>query len=137
MDSALNQVVSVAGGRVRARASTWCDTEQTNRVDFQPGEVVDIAKHEAPLLVDTAGTTKDGLYSMDADEHSMLLDVARAATAWETSQLQNPDERTSRSYSLLFGTEELAGPSGGGRAEESTSHSASGAAFGPCPRVTS
>ena len=43
----------------------------------------------------------------------------------------------SRSYSLLFGTEELAGPSGGGRAEESTSHSASGAAFGPCPRVTS
>ena len=27
--------------------------------------------------------------------------------------------------------------SGGGRAEESTSHSASGAAFGPCPRVTS
>ena len=43
----------------------------------------------------------------------------------------------SRSYSLLFGTEELTGPSGGGRAEESTSHSASGAAFGPCPRVTS
>ena len=28
-------------------------------------------------MVDTAGTTKDGLYSMDADEHSMLLDVAR------------------------------------------------------------
>ena len=41
----------------------------------------------------------------------------------------------SRSYSLLFGTEGLTGPSGGGRAEESTSHSASGAAFGPCPRV--
>ena len=43
---------------------------------FSRGGVVDVAKHEAPLIVDTAGTTKDGLYSMDADEHSMLLDVA-------------------------------------------------------------
>ena len=48
-----------------------------NRVDFQPGELTDIAKDEAPLLLDTAEMTKDGLYSMDADEHSMLLDVAR------------------------------------------------------------
>ena len=77
VDSVLNQVLSVAGGRVRARASAWCETEQTNRVDFQPGGVVDIAKHEAPLLVDTAGTTEDMLYLMEADEHLMLLDVAR------------------------------------------------------------
>ena len=76
VDSVLNQVLSVAGGRVRARASARCDTEQTKRADFQPGEAVDIAKHEAPLIVDAAGTTKEGLYSMDADEHSMLLDVA-------------------------------------------------------------
>ena len=40
------------------------------------GEVADIAKHETPLIVDTAGTTKKGLYSMGADENSMLLDVA-------------------------------------------------------------
>ena len=77
LGSALDQVSSIAGGRVRARGSTRRDTEAANRVDFQPGEVIDIAKHGAPLLFDTAETTKDGLYSMDADEYSMLLDVAR------------------------------------------------------------
>ena len=63
------------------------------------------------------------------DESMPLLSMMRKGHKRRTG--------ASRSYSLLFGTEELAGPSGGGRAEESTSHSASGAAFGPCPRVTS
>ena len=77
MDSVLNQVVSVAGGRVKARASILCGTEQTNRVAFQPCEVTDIAKHVAPLLVDSPDMTEDGLYSMEADEHSMMMDIAR------------------------------------------------------------
>ena len=65
--SALNQVSSVAGGRVRARDSTRCDTESANCAGFQPGEVAGVAKkNEALLLVDTAEMTKEGLYSMDA-----------------------------------------------------------------------
>ena len=67
---------SIISGRVRARDSARCDTEATNRVDFQPGELIDIARDEAPLLVDTAEVMKEGLYPMDADEYSMLLDVA-------------------------------------------------------------
>ena len=60
---------------MRARASAPCDTEQANQVAFQPGEVVVIPKHEAPLIVDTASTTTDGFYSIDADEHLTLLEA--------------------------------------------------------------
>ena len=67
---------SIISGRVRAHDSARCDTEATNRVDFQPRELTDIARDEAPLLVDTAEVMKEGLYPMDADEYSMLLDVA-------------------------------------------------------------
>ena len=74
--SAINQVTNVGSGRVRARGSVRCDTEATNRVDFLPGELTDIAKDEAPLLVDTAEITKEGLYSMDAVEYSMMVDAA-------------------------------------------------------------
>ena len=42
-----------------------CDTQQPGRVDFLPGEVIDVAKHVAPMLVDTASETNDGLYSME------------------------------------------------------------------------
>ena len=45
--------------------------------------------------------------------------------------------RRSRSYSLLFWDRGVRRALGGGRAEERTSHSALGAAFGPCPRVPS
>ena len=69
-------MTSIASGRVRVRDSARCDTEVTNRVDFLPGELTDIAKDVAPLLVDTAEMTKEGLYSMDADKCSMLVDVA-------------------------------------------------------------
>ena len=57
--SALSRVSSVAGGRVRARDSARCDAESTNCADFQPGEVVDLEKNEAPLLVDTAEETEE------------------------------------------------------------------------------
>ena len=69
-------MTSVVDGRVRARGSTRCDTEATNRINFWPGEAVDIAKHEPPLLVDTAELTGDGSYAMDADEYLTLIDVA-------------------------------------------------------------
>ena len=78
VDSALNQVVSVEGGRMKARASVMCNTERTSSMDFQPGEVADVMKHVVPILVDSAGVTVDGLYSMEADEHAMLMDVVRA-----------------------------------------------------------
>ena len=78
IDSALNQVVSVEGGRMKARASARCDTERTSSVVFQPGEVADVEKHVVPILVDSADVTTDGLYSMEADEHAMLVDVAKA-----------------------------------------------------------
>ena len=65
VNSALNQVVSAEGGRVKARASILCNTERTNSIDFQPGEVADVTKHVAPILVDSAGVAEDGLYSMD------------------------------------------------------------------------
>ena len=63
---------------MKARASVMCNTERTSSIDFQPGEVADVMKHVAPILVDSAGVTEDGLYSMEADEHAMLLDVERA-----------------------------------------------------------
>ena len=69
-------MIGIGSGRVRARGSVRCDTEATNRVDFLPGELTDIAKDEAPLLVDTAEITKEGLYSMDAVEYSMMVDAA-------------------------------------------------------------
>ena len=70
-------MTSIGSGRVRARDdSVRCDTEATNRVDFLPGELTVIAKDEAPLLVDTAEITKEGLYSMDTVEYSMMVDVA-------------------------------------------------------------
>ena len=72
-----NQASSIGSGRVRARGSVRCDTEATNRVDFLPGELADIAMDEAPLLIDTPGITKEGLYSLDSVEYSMLVDVAR------------------------------------------------------------
>ena len=99
LGSALDQVSSIAGGRVRARGSTRRDTEAANRVDFQPGEVIDIAKHGAPLLFDTAETTKDGLYSMDADEYSMLLDVARDRDSSGGEPAASNSRRTDRSGS--------------------------------------
>ena len=77
VDSVLNQVVSADGGRVKARVSILCDVQQPGRVDFLPGEVVDVTRHVAPMLVDSASETDDGLYSMEADEHSMILEVAR------------------------------------------------------------
>ena len=39
VDSALNQEVSVEGGRMKARASVRCDTERTSSVVFQPGDL--------------------------------------------------------------------------------------------------
>ena len=96
--SALNQVPSIVSGWVRARDSTRCDTEATNRVDFQPGEITDIAKDEAPLLVDTAEMTKEGLYSMDADKYSMLLDVACDRDSSSDESASN-SRRTDRSDS--------------------------------------
>ena len=76
VDSAIHRVTSVVDGRVRARGSTRCDTEATNRINFWPGEAVDIAKHEAPLLVDTAELAGDGSYAMDADEPAQMAYVA-------------------------------------------------------------
>ena len=67
VDSALNQVVSVEGGRMKARASVLCDTERTDSVVFQPGEVADVMKHVVPILVDSADVAVDGLYSIEAD----------------------------------------------------------------------
>ena len=68
-------MTSIGNGRVRARGSVRCDTEETNRVDFLSGELIGIAKDAAPLLVDTAEVTKEGLYSMDVVEYSMMMDV--------------------------------------------------------------
>ena len=48
---------------MKARASVMCNTERTSSIDFQPGEVADVMKHVAPILVDSAGVTEDGLYS--------------------------------------------------------------------------
>ena len=42
-----------------------------------PGKLVEIAKDAAPLVVDTATTTEDGLYSIDPVEHAILEDVVR------------------------------------------------------------
>ena len=86
--SALNQVIGIGSGRVRARDSVRCDTEATNRVDFLPGELTDIAMDEAPLLIGTAEITKEGLYSLDSVEYSMLVDVARDSG----SSGEEPDE---------------------------------------------
>ena len=69
-----------------------------NRVDFQPGELTDIAKDEVPLLVDTAEMTKEGLYSMDEDEYSVLLDVACDPDS-PSDELASNSRRTGRSGS--------------------------------------
>ena len=75
---------------MRARDSTRCYTEATNRIDFRPGTVTDIATDVAPLLVDSAEAAAEGLYSMDADEYSMLMDAAHV-------QCSGSDEPTSNS----------------------------------------
>ena len=69
-------MIGIGSGRVRARGSVRCDTEATNRVDFLPGERIDIAMDEAPLLAGTVEVTKEGRCAMDAVEYSMMVDVA-------------------------------------------------------------
>ena len=75
----------MGSGMVRARGSVRCDTEATNRVAFLPGELTDIAMDEAPLLIDTAEITKEGLYSLDSVEYSVLEDVARYSDSTDMS----------------------------------------------------
>ena len=97
--------------------------EQTNRVAFQPGEVVDIVKHVAPLLVDSAGMTEDGLYSMEADENSMMLDVARGCGS-SGDEPAPKSRRTDRSGS---GSASASPPPSGATSSPSTSTTASDA----------
>ena len=47
------------------------------RVEFVPGELIDIATNEAPLLIDTAMVTEARLCSLDPVEHTMLEDDVR------------------------------------------------------------
>ena len=97
---------------MRARDSARCDTEPANCVDFQPGEVVDIEKNEAPLLVDTAEVTKEGLYSMDADEYSMFPDVACHLDSSSDESVSN-SRRTDRRGSDPAGAMDGAGDARG------------------------
>ena len=72
-----HRVCSFGSGRVGAHGSARCTTETTGQLEFKPGELVDIATNEAPLLVDTAAVTVEGLYSLDPVEHAMLEGVVR------------------------------------------------------------
>jgi hypothetical protein len=99
--SALSRVSSVAGGRVRARDSARCDTEPTNCVDFQPGEVVDLEKNEAPLLVDTAEETKRDCIRWTRTSTRCCQTSRVISTARVMSQSRIPDERTGEAVSQL------------------------------------
>ena len=55
---------SAGCGSVGARGSTRCETETTGRIEFMPGELIDIVTNEALLLVNTATVTEEGLYSL-------------------------------------------------------------------------
>ena len=60
--------------------STRCETATTGQIGFVPGELIDIATNEAPLMIDTATVTEEGLYSLGLVEHAMHL-VAGAGGA--------------------------------------------------------
>ena len=58
---------------------------------FVPGELVEIEKDVSPLVVDTATTTGDGLYSVDLLEHAVLEGVVRDLEA--RNGTENPNSR--------------------------------------------
>ena len=76
-DSTLLCVCSVRSGIICARDSARCETETTGRIEFMPGDLVDISTNEAPLIVDTATVTEEGLYALDPVEYAMLEGVVR------------------------------------------------------------
>jgi len=82
-------VCSFGSGRVGAHGSARCTTETTGQLEFKPGELVDIATNEAPLLVDTATVTVEGLYSLDPVEHAMLEDIVRDLDGRGETPVQN------------------------------------------------
>ena len=75
--SAPLRVRSIRSGSADARCSARCAAETPGSVQFLPGEIVEIAKDVAPLVVATAATTVGGLYAVDPVEHAMLEEVVR------------------------------------------------------------
>ena len=67
----LVRVCSASSGSVGARGSTRCEAATTGQIGFVPGELIDVAMNAAPLLIDTATVTEEGLYSLDSEEHAM------------------------------------------------------------------
>jgi hypothetical protein len=76
--------------------------QQPGRVNFLPGEVVDVARHVAPMLVDSASETDDGLYSMEAEEHSMILEVARGVDSPGDEPASKSRRTDGRGGDLIF-----------------------------------
>ena len=67
---------------------------------------------EAPLLIDTAGITKEGLYALDSVEYSMLVDVARDSDSSSDAPASN-SRRTDMGSSDSASDTDVAGVASG------------------------
>ena len=87
-ESVFFRVCSVGSGSVGARGSPRCEEATAGQIGFIP-ELIDVATNVAPLLIDTATVTEDGLYSLDLVEHAMLEGVVRDSDSRGEASAQN------------------------------------------------